>query len=63
VAWTQKLWLKESKGSETLKKLPGFIGQEVWITGSFDPVAHKALEIQGWKAKDNFANKFLTQKE
>jgi hypothetical protein len=63
VAWTQKLWLKESKGSETLKKLPGFIGQEVWITGSFDPVARKALEIQGWKAKDNFANKFLTQKK
>jgi hypothetical protein len=59
VAWTQKLWLKESKGSGTFNQLPGFSGKEVWITGAFDPMARKALEIEGWKVKEDFANKFL----
>ncbi len=63
VAWTQKLWLKESKGSGTFNQLPGFSGKEVWITGAFDPVARKALEIEGWKVREDFANKFLTQKK
>ena len=61
VAWTKRLWLKESKGSETFNQLPGFSGKEVWITGSFDPVARKALEIQGWKVREDFASKFLTE--
>jgi hypothetical protein len=63
VAWTQKLWLKESKGSGTFNQLPGFRGKEVWITGAFDPVARKALEIEGWKVKEDFATKFLTEKK
>jgi len=63
VAWTQKLWLRESKGSEAFNQLPGFSGKEVWITGIFDPVARKALEIQGWKVKEDFASKFLTEKK
>ena len=55
VAWTKKLWLKEGgKGSATFSKLPGFSGKEVWITGTFDPVASKALEIEGWKVKQDF---------
>jgi hypothetical protein len=63
VAWTKKLWLKESKGSGTFNQLPGFSGKEVWITGAFDPVARKALEIEGWKVKEGFASKFLTEKK
>jgi hypothetical protein len=63
VAWTKRLWLKQSKGSETFNVLPGFSGKEVWITGAFDPVARKALEIQGWKVKEDFASKFLTEKK
>jgi len=63
VAWTHSLWLKESKGSGTFNQLPGFSGKEVWITGAFDPVARKALEIEGWKVKEDFASKFLTQKK
>ncbi len=59
VAWTQKLWLKESKGSDALERLPGFTGKEVWITGKFDPAAAKALESKGWKVKADFASKFL----
>ncbi len=63
VAWTHKLWLKESKGSTTLNQLPGFSAKKVWITGAFDPVARKALESQGWKVKQNFAKKYLTGKK
>ena len=62
VTWTQKLWLKGSKGSGTFNKLPGFSGKEVWITGAFDPMACKALEIEGWKVEEDFASKFLTEK-
>jgi hypothetical protein len=43
--------------------LPGFSGKEVWITAAFDPVARKALEIVGWKIKEDFASKFLTEKK
>ena len=63
VAWTHKLWLRESKGSASLNQLPGFSGKEAWITGTFDPVARKALESQGWKVKQDFAKKYLTEKK
>ena len=63
VAWTHKLWLRESKGSGTLNQVPGFSGKEAWITGVFDPVAQKAMEMEGWKIKQDFASKFLTEKK
>jgi hypothetical protein len=64
MAWTHKLWLMESKGLESLlDQLPGFSDKEVWITGTFDPIARKALEILGWKVKEDFASKFLTEKK
>jgi len=63
VAWTHKLWLRESKGSASLNQLLGFSGKIVWITGTFDPVARKALESQGWKVKEDFANKYLAAKK
>ena len=63
VAWAHEVWLKQSKGSGALNQLPGFSGKEVWITGTFDPIARKALEILGWKVKEDFASKFLTQKK
>jgi hypothetical protein len=61
VAWTHKLWLRENKGSGTLNQMPGFSGREVWINGAFDPVARKAMEIEGWKVKEGFASKYLTE--
>ena len=64
LAWTRKLWLKEGgKGSGAFGKLPGFSGKEVWITGTFDPVARKALEIEGWKVKQNFEIKNSAKKK
>ncbi len=63
VAWTHKLWLRGSKGSATLNQLPGFSGKKVWITGTFDPMARKALELQGWKVKQDFTKKYLAQKK
>ncbi|UCD31358.1 MAG: hypothetical protein JSV38_11200 [Desulfobacterales bacterium] len=55
VFWTEKLWLKETRGSKKMEQLPGYTGKEAWITGTLDPAAIKGLSIQGWKAKDNFA--------
>ena len=63
VAWTQKLWLTRGKVSGALNQLPGFSGSEVWITGAFDPMARKALEIKGWKVKQDFGNNFLAEKK
>jgi hypothetical protein len=59
VFWTEKLWLRETRGSKNVERLPGYTGKEAWITGTVDPVAIKGLSIQGWKAKDNFTMKPL----
>ena len=63
VAWTKKLWLIKTQQSGPFNKLPGFSGTEVWITGAFDPVARKALEIEGWKVKQDFAKNVLAEKK
>ena len=57
VFWTEKLWLRETRGSKNVERLPGYTGKEAWITGTVDPVAIMGLSIQGWKAKDNFTMK------
>lgn len=59
VFWTEKLWLRETRGSKNVERLPGYTGKEAWITGTVDPVAIMGLSIQGWKAKDNFTMKPL----
>ena len=59
VFWTEKLWLRETRGSKNVGQLPGYTGKEAWITGTVDPVAIMGLSIQGWKVKDNFAKKLL----
>lgn len=59
VFWTEKLWLRENRGSKNVERLPGYTGKEAWITGTVDPVAIMGLSIQGWKAKDNFTKKLL----
>ncbi len=59
VFWTEKLWLRETRGSKKLKRLPGYTGKEAWITGKIDPTAIMGLSIQGWKTEDNFTKKFL----
>ncbi|CAB1082926.1 hypothetical protein D1AOALGA4SA_10517 [Olavius algarvensis Delta 1 endosymbiont] len=63
VFWTHHVWLTLKKGSEILNQLPGFSGKEVWISGAIDPIARKALEMEGWKVKEDFASTFLTEKK
>jgi hypothetical protein len=57
------VWLILKKGSGILNQLPGFSGKEVWISGAIDPIAQKALEMEGWKVKEDFASTFLTEKK
>ncbi len=63
VFWTHHVWLTLKKGSGILNQLPGFSGKEVWISGAIDPIAQKALEMEGWKVKEDFASTFLTEKK
>jgi hypothetical protein len=59
VFWTEKLWLKENRGSKKLEGVTGYAGKEAWILGRFDPIAMEGLSIGGWKTKDNLAKKLL----
>jgi hypothetical protein len=53
VLWTGSLYQKEKAASESVVKVRGGTGKELWIEGRIDPVARKALESRGWKVKDN----------
>ncbi len=62
VVWTAALWHKENAVSEAIGKLPGVTGKELWIEGTVDPVARKALEDSGWKVEDKVRDKLLKKK-
>ncbi len=57
IAWTAALWHKENAVSESMKRLPGVTGKELWIEGWVDLVARKALESRGWIVRDNVGDK------
>ncbi len=57
VAWTAPLLRKVSAGLREIKNLLGVSGKELWIEGTFDPVARKALEERGWKVEDKVGDK------
>lgn len=48
VAWTPLIDVKEKTISEAIKKMPGVKGKELWIGGTVDSEARKALELRGW---------------
>jgi hypothetical protein len=50
---------KEAAVSGALQKIPGVKGKELWIGGTVDPVARKALEERGWKAGDKVEQRLL----
>jgi hypothetical protein len=52
VAWTEGLEQKERIVSDAIQKIPGVKGKALWITGTVDPVARKALEDRGWKVEE-----------
>jgi hypothetical protein len=57
VAWTGALYQKEKGISDHIRRLPDITGKEIWITGSIDPVARKAMESRGWNVIDYAGNK------
>ncbi len=56
------MWHKENAVSEAIGKLPGVTGKELWIEGTVDPVARKALEDRGWKVEDKVRDTLLKKK-
>jgi hypothetical protein len=52
VAWTAHLDMKEMAVSAAIKKMPGVRGKELWIVGTVDPEARKALELRGWVVQE-----------
>ena len=59
VAWTPALAAKERAISENIQRMPGVKGKELWITGTFDPVAKGALRNRGWKIQDKVQDRLL----
>ena len=60
-AWTSALAAKERAISEDIQRMPGVKGKELWITGTFAPVAKGALENRGWKVQDKYQEQILTK--
>ncbi len=53
IAWTPALYQKERAADGSIKKMLNIMGKELWIEGTFDPVARKALESRSWTLKEN----------
>jgi hypothetical protein len=63
ILWTAALWHKEGAVVEAIGRLTGEVtGKELWIEGTVDPVARKALEDRGWKVEDKVRNKLIKKK-
>ncbi len=61
VAWTQRFAEKERAVSEAIRKIPRAKGKELWIVGTVDQTARKALEGRGWKIEERFGEKLLKE--
>ncbi|MDA8239346.1 MAG: hypothetical protein M0Z67_03120 [Nitrospiraceae bacterium] len=59
VAWTPLIDMKEMAVSEAIKKMPGVKGKELWIGGTIDPKARKALEARGWAVVEKLEENLL----
>lgn len=60
VAWTAALEAKEKLVSDSIAGNTAIRGKELWISGTYDPTARKALEILGWDLKEKI-DKFRYQ--
>jgi hypothetical protein len=59
VAWSADFAQKGMLVSDAIDRMQGIKGKELWIAGTVDPVARKALEDKGWKVEDRVAEKLL----
>ena len=61
VAWTAGFAQKAMAVSSAIKGMQGVTGKQLWITGTVDPVARKALENSGWRIQDKYQEQILTK--
>jgi hypothetical protein len=59
VAWTAGFARKAMEISSAIEKMPSIKGKELWITGTVDPVARKALEERGWKVQEKIEGRLF----
>ena len=63
ILWTAALWHKEEAVVAAIGRLTGEVtGKELWIEGTVDPVARKALEDKGWKVEDKVRDTLFKKK-
>ena len=61
IAWTAAFAQKATTAASAIRQMQGVTGKELWITGTVDPVARKALENDGWKVQDKYQDQILTK--
>jgi hypothetical protein len=59
--WTQKFAQKEKAVSDALRKMPRAKKKELWLAGTVDQRARKALEERGWKIQERFGETLLRE--
>jgi hypothetical protein len=59
VAWTERFAQRAVAVSSAIEKIPGINGKELWITGTVDLLARRALEDAGWKVEDRVIDRLL----
>jgi hypothetical protein len=59
LAWTAAFARKEMAVSEAIARMPRIQGKEIWISGTVDPVARRALENKGWKVEERVKNRLM----
>ena len=57
VAWTLPLWRKIETIKKEMKDSQRTAGKEIWLEGTIDPQARKALAKEGWVVKANVGDK------
>jgi hypothetical protein len=61
MGWTAGVAQKLMAVSSAIKEMQGVTGKEIWITGTVDPLARKALESSSWKVQDKYQEQILTK--
>lgn len=53
--WTSALATRHAQNMESLRRISGVTGGEIWLAGTLSPAARKSLEDQNWVVRDNKA--------
>ena len=60
VGWALPLWLKMGAINKTLQGKPAMTKKEVWVEGSVDARARRALEEDGWAVREKLSGELRT---